>query len=132
MSKPKLGKIYKSNDKLFTGKKKPRHVVVSKEYISNGKFGVSRILSLDGKDGKRENLLIIKSYGYFKERSGIDYHIYSSIKGENGKREPINFGSMKDVDVCLDDEDIIRMKNHVKPRGGKRHRYYYRKYKRKK
>ena len=129
MSEPKIGKIYKTNDKLFTGFKKPRHVVVSKYFRKRRKYGVSRILSLKGKGRKINTLLPIKDYGYFTEPSGIDYHIYGSAKGKNGKREEINFGSMKDLDICLDDEDIKRMEKHIKNRGGKRNKMRYKKYK---
>ena len=52
MSEPKIGQIYKTNDKLFTGFKKPRHVVVSKYFRKRRKYGVSRILSLKGKGRK--------------------------------------------------------------------------------
>ena len=126
----KIGKIYKSNDKLFTGFNKPRHVVVSHQYEKSGKFGVSRILSLNEKGGKKNNLLPIKSYGYFTKPSGIDYKIYSFVKDKNGNKKDINFGSMQDINICLDVEDINRMKKHVKVRGGKRNYKRYRKFKR--
>ena len=134
MGKPKLGKIYESNDKLFTGYKKKRHVVVSKEYKQKDKFGLSRILSLSGKEGKKDTLLPIKQYECLKEPSGIDYSVYTKVRGKNGKRENINFGSMKDTGVCLDKEDTERMKKHIKPRGGQslKNKKRYKKFKRKK
>lgn len=120
MSRPKIGKIYKTNDKLFTGFKKPRHIVVSKYFKKKRKYGVSRILSLKGKEQKANTLLPIKDYGYFTEPSGIDYHVYGSAKGKDGTKVEINFGSMKDTNIELDKNDIVRMTNHIKSRGGKK------------
>lgn len=129
MSEPKIGKIYKTNDKLFTGFKKPRHIVVSKYFRKKRKYGVSRILSLKGKGRKINTLLPIKDYGYFTEPSGIDYKIYLTVMGKNGKKEEINFGSMKDTNIQLDQDDLKRMEAHIKQRGGKHSKNKFKKFK---
>ena len=111
----KLGSILESNDKLYTGLKKKRHVVVT--HLSENKKGVSRVLSLKGKESKVNKTLIpIKKYPSLPEPSGVDYEIhYKTIHNQ-----PLNFGSMKNTGDILDPEDMKKVSHHVKRRGGKR------------
>ncbi len=132
MSEPKLGKIYVSNDKLFTGMKKKRNVVVSNYSKESKKYGVSRILSLEGKEGKSNTLLPLKdNYSpVLKKASGVDYYVYRNAFDKNGKRTPINFGAMKDTNMSLSKKDLNAVLHHVKKRGGRqnygKHKNYLR------
>lgn len=132
MSEPKLGKIYASNDKLFTGLKKKRNVVVSNYSKESKKYGVSRILSLEGKEGKSNTLLPLKDNyePVLKKASGVDYYVYRNAFDKTGKRVPINFGSMKDTGMSLTKKDLNAVLHHVKKRGGKANRDKYKKLKR--
>ncbi len=111
------GSILESNDKLFTGKKKPRKVVVTKvDKESKKPKGVSRVLSLKGKDGKANSTLVpIKKYPSIPEESGVDYRIYTKTK----EKKSLNFGSMRNTGDVLDEVDKEKVKKHVKKRGGK-------------
>ena len=124
--KIELGSILESNDKLYTGLKKKRHVVVT--YLTENKKGVSRILSLKGKESKvNKTLMPIKKYPSLPEPSGVDYEIYYKAKNN----QPLNFGSMKNTGDILDPEDMRKVSHHVKRRGGSILRYQNKRFKRK-
>lgn len=130
-TKPEIGKIYRTNDKLFGNPPKPRNVVVSKFKQEKKIFGVSRILSLEGKINKINTLMPIERHNYFTKDSGVDYAVYFYTKNKKGERIPINFGSMVDVEVYLSNDEIQKLKKHIKKRGGKKAQTHYKHLKRK-
>ena len=111
------GSILESNDKLFTGVRKSRKVVVTKiDKETKKPKGVSRVLSLKGKDSKASSTLVpIKKYPSIPEESGVDYQIHTKTKS----KVPLNFGSMRNTGDVLDKEDKEKVKKHIKKRGGK-------------
>ena len=82
-------------------------------------YGVSRILSLEGKVRKAGALLPIKRHNYFVKDSGVDYSVYFYTRNKKGVKISLNFGAMVDVEVYLDQDEIRKLKNHIKSRGGR-------------